>query len=322
MGRIILILALYHCGVVLIAQNVSFSYNESDPTQPLEPIWNYDTAILSGHIEGYDESIGKTGTVQVMDVLLHQPKSYLIEINPNGDFYSEIPLLTSQEVVLGLVNQFHMIFLTPGKQTEYDFSIIQNQRLEITNKQFRGHNSQLNAELRELDRISYFSFYEAKEKIIETDIWGYRDYCLNLMQIELDSLEQFKVNLNLSDSAYSIKKLGIKLDYYEEIFFYHSRKLGALRRNGNEHLLKYEDVEPEFYDFLDPEVLNDRNILLTGQKLNGFINKARYVNHETKVDLLLPYKSILSTVENQEDQVSENRLELIKALANCKNQIQ
>lgn len=319
MSRIILILVLSHCGVVLIAQNVSFSYHESDSTQLLEPVWNYDTAILSGHIEGYDDSMGTTGSVQIMDVLLHQPRSYLVKINSNGDFYSEIPLLTSQEIALWLANNFHLILLAPGEHTIYNFKAIANQKIAIRDKKFGGFNAQLNIDLRMLDHISHFNYRVAIEKVLEMDIYGYKDYCLKLMNMELDSLNRFREVTSLSDLAYSIKKLGIKLDYYEEIFFYHSRKHGALRRNGNEHLFKYEDVEPEFYDFLDPVVLNDRNVLLTGQKLNGFINKARYANHETKVDLLLPYKAILNTVENQEPQISKKRLELIKALADCEN---
>lgn len=278
-------------------------------------IWKYDTAILKGQIIGYDSAMEFTGTINVVNQILHQLESSLLMISPSGEFYAEVPLLTTQQVDIFLFKSFHQVLLSPGEITNYRFSIKTNDenRIEVFDKRFEGHNALLNEELRILDSIPLFN-QSLLDTVLNSTIYQYRDYLLNSIKKDLNALQLIANKHGISDKARDIREREIKLARYKETFYYYNRKRAAQRMQGIENKVVEEKVDSEFYSFIDWDLINSGKTLLTGNRLNSFINKSRFVNINTKVDAFLVYKALGDSIRSGKIEASIQEKEVIEAL--------
>lgn len=255
------------------------------------PVFNIDTAIYKGFISGYHPKMGSTGMAYVNDIIIHEQNSHLITIEPNGSFSCKIPMIHPQEIYIRMLGMNASVYLEPGKTifqyidlSEYTSAYKNyNHRNKRERKSlFMGDVARVNSDLLSMDTIYYFEYDKAQKAILDMSGNDYKTYCLSVMEKEQEALSQFAQNNQLSKKALQIKKMQIPYRVYENILSYNATKNYAYRRKHKipreqrEIPLEAEVFEPEYYDFINADDLNNPISLVAGGAYNSLINRIRF----------------------------------------------
>ncbi|MCG8699153.1 MAG: hypothetical protein MI922_13955, partial [Bacteroidales bacterium] len=255
------------------------------------PHINLDTAKYSGYIHGYHPKMGNTGMVYVNNIFTHDQNSHLITINPDGSFYCEVPMIYAQEVYVRMLNMNENIYLEPGKSTfqyidlsefttPYKSYMLQKKRERKSH--FMGDASKINADLLAMDSIYYFNYTKTQKIILDMNGHEYKTYCLNIMERELKALNQFENNNQVCKKALQIKRMQIPYEAYEKILSFNRKKSYAYRkkhntpRNQRKIPLEAETFEPDYYNFINVDDLNNPVSLMAGSTYSTLINRIRF----------------------------------------------
>ena len=158
------------------------------------PIFNIDTAVYKGFIDGYHPKMGNTGMAYVNDIIIHEQNSCLITIEPEGSFYCKVPMIHPQEIYVRMLNMSESVFLEPGKTTfqyidlsEYTsaYKSYDHRNKRERKSLFMGDVSLVNSDLLAMDTIDYFNYDETQKVILDMTGTDYKNYCLDIMNKEL-----------------------------------------------------------------------------------------------------------------------------------------
>ncbi len=292
-----------------------------------KPIFHEDTAVYMGYIDGYHPKMGKTGIVHVNHILDAEQKTYLVNINPDGTFYSEIPMIQPQDVYVKLHERGNQsLFLEPGK-TLFQYIDLNEFNKPVKNWSdregktlFMGESARLNSDLQAMDTISYFNYREVRRKILDLSAEEYKKYILDIYQKENESLDKFLKNNTICKKAEEIKKHVIQFNAYERILSYDMHKESAYRkkhkipRQQRDIDLEFEERTPEYFGFIHNADLNDPLYLLGGSRYYILVNRLKFLDEVRPANNFF-FKALADSISRNNIKVSEAQSKIINTLA-------
>lgn len=252
------------------------------------PVFKADTAVYKGYIAGYHPKMGTTGMVYVNDILTQEQDGHLIEIAPDGSFESKIPMIYPQPVFIRMLRVSERVFLEPGTETfhyidfsEYTvpYSDFKNNR--IRKALFMGATARVNSDLQAMDSIDFFDYQKAGDLVLDMTAGEYKAYCLEIMDREKDALNRFLEANQVCKKALRIKNTQIRDRAFQNILYIEFLRESAYRqknqipRDQRDIPLDPVSVEPGYFDFINPDDLNNPMSLISGE-FDGLINRICY----------------------------------------------
>ena len=268
-------------------------YVITDNTDFELPIFKSDTAIYKGYIKNYSPRMAKTGMIYVNDILTQNQNSNLITINPDGTFIVKCFMIHPQSVYVSLTDFMGTVFLEPGKTNVHFIdnseSPRQFQSRNDYNKRerkslFMGELARVNADLQSTDSINSFDYEKVRSEILRMNADQYKIDCLDIMKRNQLLLANYSDNYQLCKKAFTIRQLEIPYNTYQNILSYNSYKESAYRQKNNipreqrEIPLENEELNPDYFSFMQVNKLNDPVSLVTGDAYNSLINRIQYAD--------------------------------------------
>jgi thiol-disulfide isomerase/thioredoxin len=297
------------------------------------PVFNIDTAIYKGFIEGYHPKMGSTGMAYVNDIISHEQNSHLITIEQDGSFYCSIPMIHPQQIFIRMLGINESIYFEPGKTTfqyidlsEYTsaFKSTKHRKMRERKSLFMGDVARVNSDLLAMDTIYYFDYNEAQKVILDMNGNDYKTYCLDVMEKEQDALSQIIQKNQVSKKALQIKEMQIPYSAYSNILSYNLTKSSAYRKKHKvpneqrEIPLETEIFEPAYYDFINPADLNNPISLVSGSAYNTLINRLRFsVSILPRANYF--YIAIKESIRVNEVSLTKEEEKMLNDLIDCDN---
>ena len=273
----------------LLSRNKTFKKNyliANDSDFKL-PIFNKDTFIYKGYIKGYHPKMGKTGILYIVNMFEHMPNSNLVTINADGTFLVKCLMLYPQVTFMRILGKSITVFAEPGKSTiqfidlsEYNLPF--KTQIDRKNRErrslFMGDNARVNADLQSIDSINYYDNTTAEKETIEYNADQYKTYCLDIMNKENEMLQKYLNNNLLCKKALTIKQFEIPYRAYERILWFDVKKsLGyLLKPKLKQDSLPNNSLQPDFYNFINPVLLDNPVSFVCGSVFKTLINRIEF----------------------------------------------
>ncbi len=246
------------------------------------PVFNQDTAYYRGYIKGYDPRMGETGMVYVNNILSQNQESYLITINDDGTFSASIPMLYPQLLFVSFMRGNENIFFEPGKTTFQFFDLSRHHDDPEPGNLFMGVTAKVNSDLMAMKDIRYFDYNDMQGKILDMSPEEYKAYVLDIKKRELEAVEAYAQENAVSKKALQIKRMQIEFGAGQNILSYNMRRESAYRpkhkvpREQREIPLERAELIKAFYDFINPDELNNPLSVIAGGEYYFFINRLKF----------------------------------------------
>ncbi len=265
-----------------LTQNADYAISNDEEFKL--PVFKKDTAVYRGIIKGYHPEMGNTGMVYVNNVISGEQESFLVTITPEGTFNARFPMLYPQQVLVRMLNFYEGIFCEPGKTTFQmnDFSKYHDEG--GPNLLFMGSTSLINQDLIAMKGIRFYNYQEMQEKILDMSPEEYKLYCMDIMNRELEAVDEHVKSNAVRKKALQMKKMQISFTAGRNILSYNMNRQSAYRvkhkvpRDQREIPLEREELSKEFYNFLDPDELNNPLSVVAGGDYYFLINRVKYAD--------------------------------------------
>ncbi|NDV84143.1 TlpA disulfide reductase family protein [Bacteroides sp. 51] len=230
------------------------------------PILKQGVGVLKGTLLGYKPGMDFKVQIFVNNPLTAAQEELETQVENDGSFKIDVPLVTTMEVLLRFSSYNKYILLSPGKESSVYVDLHQKSYQETSNKALRisnskyifwdGENADINNQMEDIDlpKIIRHAFFSDKKysDILGMDALQYKAYILKALNEAIESLSDKKLTNKAREFA--IISLKNSADY---TLFYGKYDLEQAYRKANN--LSYEDkligfVRPEFdldyYSFL------------------------------------------------------------------------
>lgn len=286
------------------------------------PIFHLDTAIYKGYINDYHLKMGNAGMVYVNDILTGNQYSYLIQIASNGSFIGKIPMSYPQTVQISMLEEINeTVFLEPGKTLFHYINLLET-TVPVTTL-FMGELALLNTDLAAVDTIAYLDYEQLRTRILHINGTNFKDHCLYIMHQELSTLSEFTKHYPLSKKALQIKNFEIQYRMYQTILSYNNMRMEAYRQKYSipiaqlEIPLNPQTFEPEYYDFLNINQLNNPISVVSGAAYYSLINRLQY-SENIRPALNYVYAALKDSIVKNKIPMSLEEVRLLDNLINSK----
>lgn len=298
-----------------------------------QPVFKLDTAIYKGYVNGYHPKMGATGMIHVNNIITQQQDSYILEIESDGSFYCEIPMIHPQDVYLRLLSVNENVFLEPANETFHyinlpAYSAINSDKKQVNkgdNKSlFMGDLSRLNTDMLAMKFIRYYDYSKAQKLILDMTAVEYKASCLEIMEKEQKDFQDFIETNLVCKKAQQIKKLQIPYEMYQSILYFNQTKSSAYRKKHNipreqrEIPLEPEVLKPDFFDFMKTVDLNSPISLATGGAYNHLINRTCY-SESVRPSSNYPFIALRDALHQQGIALTEDESNSLDKLIECKD---
>ena len=291
------------------------------------PVFKKDSAFYSGYIKGYMPQMGGTGMIYVNNILTQEQESYLIKINPDGTFHTGFPMIYPQPVYVRFLNINEGMFFEPGETTFQFFDFSKYHDAPGPNNLFMGKTAQINSDLMAMKSIRYFDYDYMVNNILDMSAEEYKAWNLEIADREKQAVEEFRQSNPISQKALQIKQMQIDFTAKQNILSYDMYRESAYRQKNNVPLdqreipLKREELPVEFYNFINPEEINNPLSLIAGGDYFFLINRMKYA------DPIFPRGVITSSTENEiiegflsrKVEINPKEKDLLLKLLECKS---
>lgn len=291
------------------------------------PVFKKDSAFYSGYIKGYMPQMGGTGMIYVNNILTQEQESYLIKINPDGTFHTGFPMIYPQPVYVRFLNINEGMFFEPGETTFQFFDFSKYHDAPGPNNLFMGKTAQINSDLMAMKSIRYFDYDYMVNNILDMSAEEYKAWNLEIADREKQAVEEFRQSNPISQKALQIKQMQIDFTAKQNILSYDMYRESAYRQKNNvprdqrEIPLKREELPVEFYNFINPEEINNPLSLIAGGDYFFLINRMKYA------DPIFPRGVITSSTENEiiegflsrKVEINPKEKDLLLKLLECKS---
>ena len=292
------------------------------------PIKNYeDDAFFSkkpakiiGYIKGYDTRLKfDTGIYYASNELTREDYPVIIEIDEDGKFQAEIPLIHPVRSYLYVSNRIIPFYLEPGQTLgmvldweNFLDAEHYNHRFYPQNAiEFRGNLAQINQELSQF-QFAEFNYEKFKENSLNLSADDFKVYVFNLETENDKKLDSFLFSHPTSSNAELILRNQNKLASATMIMNYLMNRNYYLRENPENEFLK-ENIQTSYYSFLQKLPL-DSNALLINRQFSEFINRFEYanpLNFRPKPNRFIPKVSELEYFDENKIELTENERKLL-----------
>lgn len=298
------------------ASVLSRTVKETSPSKEVftEPIFNMDTAVYSGYIEGYCARAGfKTISVAVNDILTGEQNTLVTTIEPDGQFTFSLPLYYPHMVFVRSKVYNGSIFLEPGKSL---FHYISSSSKD-PNFNYMGPSATINANLQKLQKISGPNYTKIRGLVMDMSQEEYKSYLLKELDLKIKSLDTLREKETIDTRACQVKQLDLTYRYYSKIFEYRwdyesaYRKKNNIPRSQRQLEITYDIIPDQFYDFITPELTNNP-IAVLSTDYGSFINRLKFADFLRPSNFRITTKMLLdetkkrgTTLTADEEQLSE-----------------
>lgn len=277
----------------------------------LEPLKNYQSndffnetpARLIGCIKGYDPRAGfTTGIIYASNDLTREDFPIVVQIQPDGRFDVEIPMIMPQTTAV-LFNNHWMIsfYLEPGQTMamilDWDEILVadrkRNTRYQFQEIEFRGALAALNHELFNIpaDDFNYDLFTEKVKTLSPLD---FKKDNKKELAGKLERLEKYLAENKLSDKAQTIKHNSVIVENAALLFDYEMNRGYYASQDTINKILRIP-VPDSYYNFLQDIDLNDQSLLVSND-FKVFINRFEYCSSFSKAQTIVSQKSNINIV--------------------------
>lgn len=238
--------------------------------------------IYTGQLKGYNPSWGfKTGKIFIADVVTGVHNSHLININADGTFTAEFPLISDRECWISFPFFNGTVYFISGKKVIHNFTF--SDKFEVTSV-FEGDGSKINNDMNKVYPILMnYNWDSIYADIYELAPEQYKAYFLKMQTIKLAAIDSVAKATGFSDVAYTVATDDIKYMFAGLLIAYNNNRLAAYRsrnkvsaENGSQNSSQVT-LEPAYYDFLQKIRYNDPS----GMRSNNyyiFINRLKFLD--------------------------------------------
>ncbi len=252
------------------------SYTSAVSKRYEEPLFNQAEATFAGYIHNFTTRAGQsTGMVYVNNIITGKQESHLLEIDDNGFFSVDIPMLYPQTVFVRCPFLGSSVFLEPGKRV---FKLV-DMHSSYNEQLFQGDLAGLNSGLRKLQDINFFNYRKIRSSILDMSPDEYKTYCKSVSEKEYAKLEHICNEEYIPASAYQVKKKELFYSNLERLTGYEMNQRGAIYKKNKESGSDERpdvDVDERYYDFLNDEVVN-APLALIASNYKSFLNRLKYL---------------------------------------------
>ena len=290
------------------------------------PVFKKDSAYYSGFIKGYVPQMGGTGMIYVNNIINQEQESYLIKINPDGTFHTGFPMIYPQPVYVRFLNINEGVFFEPGETTFQFFDFSKYHDAPGPNNLFMGKTAQINRDLMAMKSIRYFDYNYMTNNILDMSAEEYKAWNLEIANKEKQAVEELRQKSPLSKKGLQIKQMQIDFTTKQNILSYNMQREGAYRQKNNvprdqrEIPLKMEELPVEFYNFINPEEINNPLSLIAGGDYYFLINRMKYADPVFPRGAMAVSNElvIIKDFEKRNIELEPNEKEMLKKLGECK----
>ncbi len=240
-----------------------------------EPLFNQAEATFAGYIHNFTTRAGQsTGMIYVNNIFTGKQESHLLEIDDNGFFSVDIPMLYPQTVFVRCPFLEHSVFLEPGKRV---FKLV-DMHSSYNGQLFQGDLASLNTGLSKLQDLNFFNYQKIRNSVLDMNPDEYKTYCKSVSEKEYAELEHICTEEYIPASAYQVKKKELFYSNLERLTGYEMNQRSAIYKKNKESGSRVRpdvDVQESYYDFLNNEVVNDPLAVITSN-YNSFLNRLKY----------------------------------------------
>ncbi len=247
------------------------------------PVFQKDSAVYCGYIKGYHSEMDKTGIIYVFNIISSEQESYLIPINQDGTFLVKFPMIYPQEVMVRWSSSMDMVYCEPGKTSFYfkdNSMFFDDKRPALL---FMGPTARINQDLLAMKKsIRPFNYQDMMDKVLDMSPGDFKSYFIDIKKRELEQVNEFAQVHAVSKKALQIKKMQISFSAGQNMLSYNMRREGAYRnkhkvpREQREIPLERVKLEKEYYDFINPDELNNPVSVVAGGDYYILINRVKY----------------------------------------------
>ena len=302
-------------------------------------IFKEGAATYKGYIKGYHKKMNWEIKVHVPNVIINEYTSYVFPVNEDGTFHAEIPMNYAEKAFIWIGDISENVYLEPGKTTmqfidleEHNapYKTITERIIHKRKALFMGGLARLNAEMKSLEHLRFRKESNYGKSILGMSAVQYKEYYLDIMKKEQDSLKAFVQKNSISQRAQKIKEMEISLRASSAILSYDLNISGAERMWGEKNkegkefkktkkLVYKEEIKPDYYDFLNLDKLDNSASLITGAEYYFFINRLRMGTQLMQMGVFVDYFKILKSNINKRGIVlTAKEKVMLDALVKCK----
>ncbi len=290
-------------------------------------IFKKDTAVYCGYIKGYLPEMGKTGMIYVNNIISSEQESYLIPINPDGTFLVKFPMIYPQQVMVRWSRTMDMVYCEPGKTSFYfkdNSRFFDDKRPALL---FMGPTARINQDLLAMQNsIRQFNYQDMMDKILDMTPDDFKSYLLDIKNREMEQINEFAQSHAVSKKALQIKKMQIIFSANEKILSYNMYREGAYRtkhkvpREQREIPLERVELEKEYYDFINPDELNNPVSVVAGGDYHFLINRVKYSDpFRSSGAISISHDSIYAALEKRDIKLEASIRQLLEKLSECES---
>jgi hypothetical protein len=242
-----------------------------------DPVFQEETTIYSGFIKGYKPEIsGSSFVLTFKNIISGNNYYYIIDVNANGSFSREIPLLYPQIARIRSKAYQGSVFLEPGKKM---FQMIDPGTNE---SEYAGESAGINYDLDKLRNINSFNYNEMRQTINNMSPEQYKSYCLDNLRKDINTLDSLKEELQICTRAYQMARMNMEYIYASHILDYDWYYRSAYKEQQNlntpvmEIPLEVESLTAGYYDFLTDDLLNNP-VGIYSDNYNAFIHSFKNI---------------------------------------------
>ena len=229
----------------LFSRNPATLTKLSDNSEFETPVVKPGKVKYSGLLRGYTPRMDiSTGMIRYTNRMTNQQENHLIKFDDRGAFSVEFMLDFPQEIVVSLPYNSARIFFEPGKKVFH----LANAGIESHSSLFMGEGAAVNYGLIATQPVATKST-DFINGIIEMSDDEYIDHVIRTKENELEHLQQFQKEHNLSKKAVQIRVMDIDFRAAQNALRYHANKRMAqfyARRNNPNQETEQTPVTQEF----------------------------------------------------------------------------
>lgn len=296
--------------------------------------FNRKMGRIVGYIKGYDYRLGfETGMIYIGNQLTREEYPIVAEINPDGRFEAEIPLIHPIKTYIRIYKQGFNFYLEPGTTIALvldwkEFLLAdryRDRRYKFKNIKYYGPLAKINRELNAFtpDRIDYRNDFKKWIKTLPPS--DFQTKILNLYSQNKTKLNTYLTENSISKKAEDYLKANIKLIASTDMFDYVDERNYLKRKDSTNNILKME-VPDSYYDAMQDLLPVNEPAALASNQYSTLINRLEYAEKLMKVERNLgranyrnPAKTILEYFEDEGIVLEEKYKKFLKPNINDKS---
>ena len=303
--------------------NTEFEKNNKAPIKNYEEdtFFSKEPARIIGYIKGYDPKVGfDTGIYYATNELTREDYPITIDIQPDGKFEADIPLIHPVKSFLNFNNRMMFFYLEPGQTLGIILDWEDFLQAEHYNDRFypqdaiafQGKLATINTELSQF-QFPRFNYDQFQKNSLSLSADDFKAFAFAIEAENRKKLDSFIATHPMSNNAALILRNENTLAATIMVMNYLMNRKYNLKNNPENKFLK-EKIENDYYSFLQKLPLNEKALLIN-KDFAEFVNRFEYADplkFHANYKNFTPEISELEYFEKQNIPLTEKEIKLLQ----------